>query len=285
MAQNDTYFLENNPLFSGKIRQVFNFSQDELLIRTSDKISAFDFVFDDEIDSKGSLLTKITKLWFKKTEHIIENHLLDDGHLENLIPESYESCMLVKKCRPIKIESIVRGYISGSAYNQYIESGMFSDIRMKSGLKLNDKLEAPIFTPSTKADVGDKDENITFSQVKELIGDDNADYIYNKSIELYKYAHEYALSKGLCLIDTKFEFGYDNQNNIILIDEIFTPDCSRYCLAEDMNKKDVNFFDKQFFRNYLKEINWQETQIDIPDIIKNTVISRYQKVYNMLVNE
>ena len=285
MAQNDTYFLENSPLFSGKIRQVFNFSQDELLIKTSDKISAFDFVFDDEIDTKGSLLTKITKLWFKKTEHIIENHLLDDGHLENLIPESYESCMLVKKCRPIKIESIVRGYISGSAYNQYIESGMVSDIRMKSGLKLNDKLEAPIFTPSTKADVGDKDENITFSQVKELIGDDNADYIYNKSIELYKYAHEYALSKGLCLIDTKFEFGYDNQNNIILIDEIFTPDCSRYCLAEDMNKKDVNFFDKQFFRNYLKEINWQETQIDIPDIIKNTVISRYQKVYNMLVNE
>ena len=285
MTQNDTYFLENSPLFSGKIRQVFNFSQDELLIKTSDKISAFDFVFDDEIDSKGSLLTKITKLWFKKTEHIIENHLLDDGHLENLIPESYESCMLVKKCRPIKIESIVRGYISGSAYNQYIESGMVSDIRMKSGLKLNDKLEAPIFTPSTKADVGDKDENITFSQVKELIGDDNADYIYNKSIELYKYAHEYALSKGLCLIDTKFEFGYDNQNNIILIDEIFTPDCSRYCLAEDMNKKDVNFFDKQFFRNYLKEINWQETQIDIPDIIKNTVISRYQKVYNMLVNE
>ena len=285
MALNDTYFLENSPLFSGKIRQVYNFSQDELLIKTSDKISAFDFVFDDEIDSKGSLLTKITKLWFKKTEHIIENHLLDDGHLENLIPESYESCMLVKKCRPIKIESIVRGYISGSAYNQYIESGMVSDIRMKSGLKLNDKLEAPIFTPSTKADVGDKDENITFSQVKELIGDDNADYIYNKSIELYKYAHEYALSKGLCLIDTKFEFGYDNQNNIILIDEIFTPDCSRYCLAEDMNKKDVNFFDKQFFRNYLKEINWQETQIDIPDIIKNTVISRYQKVYNMLVNE
>ena len=285
MTQNDTYFLENSPLFSGKIRQVFNFSQDELLIKTSDKISAFDFVFDDEIDLKGSLLTKITKLWFKKTEHIIENHLLDDGHLENLIPESYESCMLVKKCRPIKIESIVRGYISGSAYNQYIESGMVSDIRMKSGLKLNDKLEAPIFTPSTKADVGDKDENITFSQVKELIGDDNADYIYNKSIELYKYAHEYALSKGLCLIDTKFEFGYDNQNNIILIDEIFTPDCSRYCLAEDIHKKDVDFFDKQFFRNYLKEINWQETQIDIPDIIKNTVISRYQKVYNMLVNE
>jgi phosphoribosylaminoimidazole-succinocarboxamide synthase len=284
MTQNDTYFLENSPLFSGKIRQVFNFSQDELLIKTSDKISAFDFVFDDEIDSKGLLLTKITKLWFKKTEHIIENHLLDDGHLVNLIPKSHKSCMLVKKCRPIRIESIVRGYISGSAYSQYIESGMVSDIPMKSGLRLNDKLETPIFTPSTKAEVGDKDENITFSQLKELIGNDKADYIYNKSIELYNYAHSYALSKGLCLIDTKFEFGYDNQNNIILIDEIFTPDCSRYCLAEDIHKKDVDFFDKQFFRNYLKEINWQETQIDIPDIIKNTIISRYQKVYNMLIN-
>ena len=284
MTQNDTYFLENSPLFSGKIRQVFNFSQDELLIKTSDKISAFDFVFDDEIDSKGSLLTKITKLWFKKTEHIIENHLLDDGHLVNLIPKSHKSCMLVKKCRPIRIESIVRGYISGSAYSQYIESGKVSDISMKSGLKLNDKLEVPIFTPSTKAEVGEKDENITFSQLKEQIGDDKADYIYNKSMELYNYAHKYALSKGLCLIDTKFEFGYDNQNNIILIDEIFTPDCSRYCLAEDIHKKDVDFFDKQFFRNYLKEINWQETQIDIPDIIKNTIISRYQKVYNMLIN-
>ena len=284
MTQNDTYFLENSPLFSGKIRQVFNFSQNELLIKTSDKISAFDFVFDDEIDSKGSLLTKITKLWFKKTEHIIENHLLDDGHLVNLIPKSHKSCMLVKKCRPIRIESIVRGYISGSAYNQYIESGMVSDIPMKSGLRLNDKLETPIFTPSTKAEVGDKDENITFSQLKELIGNDKADYIYNKSMELYNYEHGYALSKGLCLIDTKFEFGYDNQNNIILIDEIFTPDCSRYCLAEDIHKKDVDFFDKQFFRNYLKEINWQETQIDIPDIIKSNIISRYQKVYNMLIN-
>ena len=284
MTQNDTYFLENSPLFSGKIRQVFNFSQNELLIKTSDKISAFDFVFDDEIDSKGSLLTKITKLWFKKTEHIIENHLLDDGHLVNLIPKSHKSCMLVKKCRPIRIESIVRGYISGSAYSQYIESGMVSDISMKPGLKLNDKLETPIFTPSTKAEVGDKDENITFSQLKELIGNDKADYIYNKSMELYNYAHDYALSKGLCLIDTKFEFGYDEQNNIILIDEIFTPDCSRYCLAEDIHKKDVDFFDKQFFRNYLKEINWQETQIDIPDIIKSTIISRYQRVYNMLIN-
>ena len=284
MNQNDTYFLENSPLFSGKIRQVFNYSQDKLLIKTSDKISAFDFVFDDEVTTKGSLLTKITKFWFNKTQHIIKNHLLDDTNLKDLIPKSYESCMLVKKCRPIRIESIVRGYLSGSAYSEYLENGKVSDITIKPGLKLNDRFDAPIFTPSTKAEVGDKDENITFTQMKELIGIDEAIYINKKSIELYNFAHEYALSKGLCLIDTKFEFGYDDQNNIILIDEIFTPDCSRYCLAQDTNKKDIDFFDKQFFRNYLREIGWQGTQINIPEKIKNTLITRYQQVYNMIIN-
>ena len=284
MNQNDTYFLENSPLFSGKIRQVFNYSQDKLLIKTSDKISAFDFVFDDEVTTKGSLLTKITKFWFNKTQHIIKNHLLDDSELQDLIPKSHESCMLVKKCRPIRIESIVRGYLSGSAYSEYLKNGKVSDISMKPGLKLNDRFDVPIFTPSTKAEVGDKDESITFTQMKELIGNDEAIYINKKSIELYNFAHEYALSKGLCLIDTKFEFGYDNQNNIILIDEIFTPDCSRYCLEQDRNNKDVDFFDKQFFRNYLKEIGWQSTQINIPEKIKNTLITRYQQVYNMIIN-
>jgi phosphoribosylaminoimidazole-succinocarboxamide synthase len=284
MNQNDTYFLENSPLFSGKIRQVFNYSQDKLLIKTSDKISAFDFVFDDEVTTKGSLLTKITKFWFNKTQHIIKNHLLDDRDLKDLIPKSHESCMLVKKCRPIRIESIVRGYLSGSAYTEYLKDGKVSDINMKPGLKLNDRFDDPIFTPSTKAEVGDKDENITFTQMKELIGNDEAIYINKKSIELYNFAHEYALSKGLCLIDTKFEFGYDDENNIILIDEIFTPDCSRYCLEQDINSKDVDFFDKQFFRNYLREIGWEDTQINIPEKIKNTLITRYQQVYNMIVN-
>ena len=284
MNQNDTYFLENSPLFSGKIRQVFNYSQDKLLIKTSDKISAFDFVFDDEVTTKGSLLTKITKFWFNKTQHIIKNHLLDDSDLQDLIPKSHESCMLVKKCRPIRIESIVRGYLSGSAYSEYLKNGKVSDISIKPGLKLNDRFDAPIFTPSTKAKVGDKDENITFTQMKELIGNDEAIYINKKSIELYNFAHEYALSKGLCLIDTKFEFGYDDQNNIILIDEIFTPDCSRYCLEQDRNNKDVDFFDKEFFRNYLREIGWQDTQINIPEKIKNTLITRYQKVYNMIMH-
>jgi phosphoribosylaminoimidazole-succinocarboxamide synthase len=285
MAQIDKFFLENKPLFSGKIREIFNYTENKLLIKTSDKISAFDFVFEDEIPSKGKLLTKIAKFWFEKTEHIIKNHILDDSALGKLFPQTSESCLLVKKCTPIRIEAIVRGYISGSAYNQYIKNGMVSNIKIEDGLKLNDRLKTPIFTPSTKAEVGDKDENINFDQMVQLVGEDKATYIRNKSLELYEYAHEYALSKGLCLIDTKFEFGYDNHGDIILIDEIFTPDCSRYCLAEDINNQNIDFFDKQFFRNYLKEIKWDETQINIPKEIKSIITSRYEKVYQMLNDE
>ena len=141
MNQDDGYFLENKPLFSGKIRQIYNFSDDKLLIKTTDNISAFDFVFNDKLKSKGSLLTKISKFWFKKTEHIIKNHIVDDKLLLELLPKTHESCMLVKKCRPIRIESIVRGYISGSAYEQYCRDGMVSDIVIKKGLNLNDKFE------------------------------------------------------------------------------------------------------------------------------------------------
>lgn len=285
MVQNENFFLENKPLFSGKIREIFNYSEDKLIIKTSDKISAFDFVFDDEIPSKGELLTKIAKFWFDKTKHIIKNHILDDSMLTSVNPEISESCLVVKKCKPIRIEAIVRGYISGSAYNQYVKDGMVSNIKMEDGLKLNDKLETPIFTPSTKAEVGEKDENITFDEMMNIIGEEKASYIKNKSVELYKFAHEYALRKGLCLIDTKFEFGYDIDGDVILIDEIFTPDCSRYCLAKDISNQDVEFFDKQFFRNYLKEIKWNETQITIPEKIKNIIISRYEKVYQMLNDE
>ena len=282
MTQTDNFFLENKPLFSGKIREMYDFSDDILLIKTSDKISAFDFVFDDEITNKGSLLTSITKFWFNKTEHIINNHFLDNDSIINLLPSTHKSCMLVKKCKPIRIEAIVRGYISGSAFDQYNKEGKVSDIKIRKGMSLNDKFDEPIFTPSTKADLGGKDENITFSDMNNTLGTETSNYIKNKSIELYSYAHEFAESRGLCLLDTKFEFGYDKDNNILLIDEIFTPDCSRYCISKDIENNNVDFFDKQFFRNYLKEINWNNEQIKIPAVIKDTIKNRYQKVYDMI---
>ena len=285
MTQTDAFFLENKPLFSGKIRQIYNYGDDKLLIKTSNKISAFDFVFDDEISNKGSLLTNITKVWFDKTKHIIKNHFLNDDSIIKLLPQTHKSCMIVKKCRPIRIEAIVRGYISGSAFDQYNKEGMVSDIKIRDGLKINDKFDEPIFTPSTKAEVGGKDENITFSDMKNMLGVETSNYIKNKSIELYSYAHEYAQKKGLCILDTKFEFGYDNNNNILLIDEIFTPDCSRYCLSDDTKSINVDYFDKQFFRNYLKSINWNKQQITIPTEIKEIIIKRYKQVHDMIDND
>ena len=285
MMQIDEYFLENKPAFSGKIRDGYNYNDNQLIIKTSNKISAYDFVFEDELPKKGALLTKISKYWFRKTEHIIDNHMIESDELEQLIPKSHERCILVKKCEPIRIEAIVRGYISGSAYRQYLESGMISDIEIKENMQLNDKFESPIFTPSTKAAVGDKDQNISLLEMYEIIGEDVAEYIKNKSFELYNFAHEYALSKGLTLIDTKFEFGYDEDKKIILIDEIFTPDCSRYCLTNDLKLKQVNYFDKQYFRDYLKSINWTNHQISIPDKIKQSIISRYSDVFEMLKDE
>ena len=285
MTQTDEYFLESEPMFSGKIREVYNFSDDKILIKTSDKISAYDFVFEDELPNKGALLTQISKYWFEKTRHIIDNHILNDDELKKLIPNTFERCTLARKCKPIRIESIVRGYISGSAFKQYSENGKVNNITVKENMKINDKFESPIFTPSTKADVGDKDQNISLTEMYDLVGKDTSEFIKKKSLELYNYAHEHALSKGLTLLDTKFEFGYDKDDNIILIDEIFTPDCSRYCLTKDLKQKNIEYFDKQYFRNYLDSIKWNNQQIVIPESIKNEIISKYSNVLKMITNE
>ena len=284
MTQTDNFFLENKPLFSGKIREIYDYSDDKLLIKTSNKISAFDFVFEDEILNKGSVLTSITKIWFSITKHIINNHLLENDSIKKILPNSHKSCMIVKKCKPIRIEAIVRGYLCGSAYDQYDKEGKVSDIKIREGLKLNDKFDEPIFTPSTKAEVGDKDENITFFDMNNKLGKETSTYIKDKSIELYTFAHEFAQRKGLCLLDTKFEFGYDSSGNITLIDEIFTPDCSRYCLSADISNEKIDYFDKQFFRNYLQSINWHQQQIIIPAEIKKVIIDRYEQVHNMIKN-
>ena len=285
MTQTDEYFLENKPMFSGKIREVYNFSDEKILIKTSDKISAYDFVFEDELPNKGALLTKISKYWFEKTKHIIDNHILDDVELKKIIPNTFESCTLARKCKPIRIESIVRGYISGSAFKQYSESGKINDITIKNDMKINDKFESPIFTPSTKADVGEKDQNISLTGMYALVGKDVTEFIKKKSLELYNYAHDYALSKGLTLLDTKFEFGYDKDDNVILIDEIFTPDCSRYCLTKDLKQKNIDYFDKQYFRNYLDSIKWNNQQIVIPESVKNEIIYKYSNVLKMIKDE
>ena len=268
-----------NLLFKGKVRNIYDYGDDRLLIYTSDRISAFDYVFKDEVPGKGVLLTKMAKFWFNKTNHIIQNHILDE-QLD--IPENIQkNCMLVTKTKVLPIEAIVRGHLAGSAWSTYESIGKVNNIEMAKSYKKYDKFKEPIFTPSTKAEIGDKDENISIEQMQGIIGVDLTEKIQRISIELFKFAYNFAKERGVIIADTKFEFGLDKDNKLVLIDEIFTPDCSRFWLYKN-NKIDYNSFDKQFFRDYLTSIKWNNNQIQLPEDIKNSLLEKYQVAYNLI---
>ena len=268
-----------NLLFKGKVRNIYDYGDDRLLIYTSDRISAFDYVFKDEVPGKGVLLTKMAKFWFNKTNHIIQNHILDE-QLD--IPENIQkNCMLVTKTKVLPIEAIVRGHLAGSAWSTYESIGKVNNIEMAKSYKKYDKFKEPIFTPSTKAEIGDKDENISIEQMQGIIGVDLTEKIQRISIELFKFAYNFAKEKGVIIADTKFEFGLDKDNKLVLIDEIFTPDCSRFWLYKN-NKIDYKSFDKQFFRDYLTSIKWNNNQIQLPEDIKNSLLEKYQVAYNLI---
>ena len=268
-----------NLLFKGKVRNIYDYGDDRLLIYTSDRISAFDYVFKDEVPGKGVLLTKMAKFWFNKTNHIIQNHILDE-QLD--IPENIQkNCMLVTKTKVLPIEAIVRGHLAGSAWSTYESIGKVNNIEMVNSYKKYDKFNEPIFTPSTKAEIGDKDENISIEQMQGIIGVDLTEKIQRISIELFKFAYNFAKERGVIIADTKFEFGLDKDNKLVLIDEIFTPDCSRFWLYKN-NKIDYKSFDKQFFRDYLTSIKWNNNQIQLPEDIKNSLLEKYQVAYNLI---
>ena len=268
-----------NLLFKGKVRNIYDYGDDRLLIYTSDRISAFDYVFKDEVPGKGILLTKMAKFWFKKTSHIIQNHISNE-QLD--IPENIQkNCMLVTKTKVLPIEAIVRGHLAGSAWSTYESIGKVNNIEMAKSYKKYDKFKEPIFTPSTKAEIGDKDENISIEQMQDIIGVDLTEKIQRISIELFKFAYNFAKERGVIIADTKFEFGLDKDNKLVLIDEIFTPDCSRFWLYKN-DKIDYNSFDKQFFRDYLTSIKWNNNQIQLPEDIKNSLLEKYQVAYNLI---
>ena len=270
---------KHNLLFKGKVRNIYDYGDDRLLIYTSDRISAFDYVFKDEVPGKGILLTKMAKFWFNKTNHIIQNHILDE-QLD--IPENIQkNCMLVTKTKVLPIEAIVRGHLAGSAWSTYENIGKINNIKMVNSYKKYDKFNEPIFTPSTKAEIGDKDENISIKQMQDIIGVDLTEKIQRISVELFKFAYDFAKERGVIIADTKFEFGLDKDNKLVLIDEIFTPDCSRFWLYKN-NKIDYNSFDKQFFRDYLTSIKWNNNQIQLPEDIKNSLLEKYQVAYNLI---
>ena len=264
-------------LYSGKIRDVYEYDQEHLLIVTTDRISAFDYVFEEEVLGKGSLLNKMSIFWFKLTNGIIKNHYIDKIPKidSNLISRS----MLVKKTKVLPVEAIVRGHIAGSAWKSYQENGSINGIKITSGLCEYDRLSEPMFTPSTKSN---KDENISISEMKDMIGEEVSNKIIKASFDLYNFAYEYSKNRGIIIADTKFEFGLNNNQDLVLIDEIFTPDCSRFLKLDADGSYDLDAFDKQYFRNYLLANNWNKNQIKIPSDIKMNLMNKYQVAYDLI---
>ena len=267
-------------LYSGKIRDVYEYDQQHLLIVTTDRISAFDFVFEEEILGKGSLLNKMSIFWFKLTNGIIKNHYIDKiPEIDsNLISRS----MLVEKTEVVPVEAIVRGHITGSAWESYQERGCINGIKITPGLSEYDRFTEPIFTPSTKSN---KDENISISKMKDMLGEDISNKIIKASFDLYNFAYEYSKNRGIIIADTKFEFGLNDNKDLILIDEVFTPDCSRFLKLDVDGSYDLDAFDKQYFRNYLLANNWNKNQIEIPSEIKKNLMNKYQVAYDLITKK
>jgi len=281
------------PLFKkGKVREVYDLGEN-LLIVASDRISAFDYIMPQPVPGKGIILNKIAEFWFKHTEHIIPNHFITseiDKYPE--ICHKYADIlngrsMLVQKTRPLPIEFVVRGYITGSAWKEYLAHQSVCGIQLPEGLQEFDQLPNPIFTPATKNDLG-HDENITFEQMKNIIDESLSLKLRHLSIELYKYAHDFLWEKGLILADTKFEFGTGSQGEIILIDEALTPDSSRFWLKDDYlsGNTPINF-DKQVLRDYLLNCGWDRNSNppDLPEEIIEKTLARYKDALFLITGE
>jgi len=277
-------------LHRGKVRDIYDIDQDNLLIIQTDRISAFDAVLPTPVPGKGIILTSISQFWFNKLAHIMPNHLT------GIAPESVVSAkernqvtnraFIVKKLKPLPVEAIVRGYLSGSGWKDYKCTGSICGIALPSGLKEAEKIPGgAIFTPSTKAASGLHDENILQTEYKELLGAVLADKVSRYAISLYEEAAEHAYSRGIIIADTKFEFGLDKTNQLYLIDEALTPDSSRFWPTEGYQLgSNPPSYDKQFIRDWLEKINWnkQPPAPSIPlDILEKT-IQKYQQAYEIL---
>ena len=248
----------------GKVRDIYEVDAQRLLIVTTDRLSAFDVVMQDPIPSKGEVLTAISNFWFEKLKHILPNQLTGDTPESVVKPEEATQvngrALVVKKLKPLPIEAIVRGYLVGSGWKEYQRDGSVCGIALPAGLREADKLPQPLFTPSTKADIGQHDENISFERTVELIGQALAEQVRDAAIALYQTAADYALGKGIIIADTKFEFGQDDAGKLHLIDEALTPDSSRFWPAEQYQAgTNPPSFDKQYLRDYLESIKWNKT--------------------------
>lgn len=284
--------IKSLPLLTrGKVRDIYDIDEDYMLIVTTDRLSAFDVILPDPIPDKGVILTAVSNFWFDSTKHIINNHLSDKS-LDEVLPDVAERSMIegrgivVRKLNPLPVEAIVRGYLIGSGWNNYQETGIVCGIQLPEGLKQAQQLPEAIFTPSTKADVGGHDENISFEKTISLLGQDMAEQVRDVSIKIYQDAAAYALERGIIIADTKFEFGTDAGGELLLIDEILTPDSSRFWPADSYQiGVSPPSFDKQFVRDYLETLDWDKTAPGprLPEEIIQRTGDKYREAMKVLL--
>lgn len=276
-------------IYSGKVRDLYEINDTTMLMVASDRLSAFDVILDDPIPGKGELLTQISNFWFQKLSHIMPNHFTGQT-VYDVLPENEarvleKRAVVAKKLEPVKVEAIVRGYLAGSGWKEYQKTGKVCGIDLPVGLLEAQQLPEIIFTPSTKAEVGDHDINISFDECAKIIGQERAEEVRTKAIELYKEASEYAKSRGIIICDTKFEFGIDENGTLTLMDEVLTPDSSRFWPADSYQVgSNPPSFDKQFVRDWLEASGWnkQAPAPQVPsDVIAKTV-AKYEEAFQLL---
>ncbi len=278
-------------LNQGKVRDIYTVDADHLLIVTSDRISAFDVVLPDPIPGKGRVLTTVSNFWFARTQQLVANHLTDRG-LDSIGLSADEArqlagrAIVVKRLSPLPVEAIVRGYIIGSGWKDYQRTGAVCGIELPAGLQQAQQLPEPIFTPSTKAAAGAHDENISFAQAVELLGPDLADKVRRLSLTIYQQAAQYAAQRGIIIADTKLEFGLDANGGLYLIDEVLTPDSSRFWPA-DSYRVGISppSFDKQYLRDYLETQDWnkQAPGPALPQEVIEQTAAKYREAQDRLL--
>ena len=285
---------EYRPVKEGKVREIYDVGENLIMVAT-DRISAFDVILKNKVTKKGSVLTQMSRFWFDYTKDIVKNHMVsvDTADMPEFFrtPQFTGNSMLCKKLTMIPVECIVRGYITGSGWNSYKENGTVCGIKLPEGLKECDKLPQPIYTPSTKAEIGDHDENIDFDRSIEVLekefpgkGREYAEKIRDYTIALYKKCADYALSKGIIIADTKFEFGVDENGEVVLGDEMLTPDSSRFWPVEGYEPGHGQpSFDKQFVRDYLKAN--PDCNYDLPQDVIDKTIDKYLEAYRLLTGK
>ena len=288
----ETSIINNLELIAqGKVRDIYLIDKDHLLIVTTDRMSAFDVVLPDPIPGKGEILTQLSHYWFNQTENIVQNHLSDDFTPEEIIEDHtnmnyYKTrSMVVKRLKPLPIEAVVRGYLIGSGWKDYQNSGSVCGIALEDNLQMAAPFSEPIYTPATKAEFGEHDENISYEKTVDILGEDLARKVKDHAVAIYNYGVQHASKRGIIIADTKFEFGLDEDGALYLIDEVLTPDSSRFWAIEDYQLGiSPPSFDKQYLRDYLETLDWDKTEPgpELPsEIIKNTA-AKYQSAYNII---